>query len=333
MMIPYQRSNTMTGRAILLLILFSLGFLGCHDNGSDDSAARIPKRPVVSDEGQTITFPAGSPGLQQLSVRESIRGTVTIPVVAPARIVASILAGSSGIDKIIMFESPDITSLYSQYKQSKVSVARTSRNLERIKDMFAHQAATGKDLNDAETDAATARASMAEMEGKLRTLGFNPVELEAVSAGIVWLISDVPETELHEVQKGEDVDVRFSSFPNTIFTGRAEAVGDVVDPMTRTVKVRVALKNPGGKFMPGMFAGVDFGDPQSGVITLPLSAVVTVDGKDYAFIEVVPGQYRRRQVTLANSTAKEGIVLSGIEDGDRVVTAGAMLLKGLSFGF
>jgi cobalt-zinc-cadmium efflux system membrane fusion protein len=330
---PQKSVNQQFRQALYSFAIFSLAVAGCHDSGSDNPELRIPKKPVVTEEGRVITFSSTSPGLQQLTIRESKKGTVMIPVIAPARVVASVLTASTGNDKIILFESPDVTSLYSQYKQSKTNVARTSRNLERIKDMFANQAATGKDLNEAETDAATARASMSEMESKLRALGYNPAELEAISPGTVWLICDVPETDLNEVQKGEDVDVKFSSFPNKIFVGKAEAIGDVVDPMTRTVKVRVSLKNPGGRFMPGMFAGVDFGDPQSGVITLPLSAIVTVDGKDYAFIEVSPGQYTRRQVMLSNATAKESIILNGIQEGDRVVTTGVMLLKGLSFGF
>lgn len=287
----------------------------------------------MTDDGSSIVFPQGSPGLQQLTTSVVKKGTALISAIAPARIVASILPSIEEKDKVILFESADVTSLYSQYRQSTANADRSARNFARVKEMFENQGATAKDLNEAEADAATARASMAEMEGKLKAIGFNPSELASAKTGTVWLICDVPENQLHEVQQGEDVDIRFSSIPDKKYIGKEVAMGAIVDPVTRTVKVRVSLKNPNGRFLPGMFAQVDFGDPQSGVILLPLSAVVTVEGKDYAFVESAPGEFHRRQLTLTSSSEKQTIVLSGLEDGDRVVTAGAMLLKGLSFGF
>jgi multidrug efflux pump subunit AcrA (membrane-fusion protein) len=135
------------------------------------------------------------------------------------------------------------------------------------------------------------------------------------------------------VQKGEDVDIVFSSYPDKKFIGRATSLGDAIDPVTRSIKVRVTMPNPGIKFVPGMFAKVDFGDPIPSVVLLPLSSVVTVDGRDYAFVETSPGTYERREIVTATSNATQVIVLKGITENEKVVSSGAMLLKGLSFGF
>jgi multidrug efflux pump subunit AcrA (membrane-fusion protein) len=259
--------------------------------------------------------------------------TATIPVIAPARVVASIVPGLSSTDRIVMFDSPDVTSLYSQYRQSSANVARASKNLSRIKDMFQNQAATAKDLNDAENDAATGKAAMAESESKLRGLGYNPPEFNTVPPGTAWLMCDVPESQLNEVQRGEDVPIQLASFPDGKFRGRADAIGEVVDPVTRTVKVRVSMPNPRGRILPGMFARVDFGDPISGIVLFPASGVVTVEGADYAFIQLNDSEFVRRRITIGSSGAKDVIVLKGLSDGERVVTDGAMLLKGLSFGY
>ena len=256
-----------------------------------------------------------------------------VSVIGPARVVATISPAIALNGNIILFESSDITTLYSQYRQSRSNVDLSSKNLVRIKEMFDNQGATSRDLNQAETDAANARSAMNEMEGRLRALGFNPTELESVKTQTAWLISDVPESELHEVQKGEDVDIYFSSFPGQKLIGSAAAIGDIVDPVTRTVKVRVTLKNPGGRLLPGMFARVDYGDPRSGVIVLPHTAIVTVDADDYAFIQTGEGEFTRRRVTISNANALNALVLNGIADGEKVVTSGAMLLKGLSFGY
>jgi len=164
-------------------------------------------------------------------------------------------------------------------------------------------------------------------------LGLAPAELGTATPGTVWLISDVTEEQLHEVQKGERVNIAFQAFPGAPVSGRAEAIGDVVDPATRTVKVRITAPNPKGRILPGMFARVDFGDPTSGVVPLPASAVVTVEGKDYVFVESSPGEFQRRRVLLVSSDANRVIVGKGLDNGERVVTSGAMLLKGLSFGY
>lgn len=318
---------------IILSLVVMAGVAGCTKNNSDDPAVEPSHNAAIEDDGRLIVFPQGSRGLCQISSSTVKKGIALISVIAPARVVASISRGGSSGDRIILFESAEATSLYSQYRQARANVLMTANNLDRAQQLYENQGATAKDLNQAQNDAANARASMAEMEGRLRVLGFDPAKLEADSSNKAWLISDVAETQLHEVQKGEEVDVMFASFPGKKFIGHADAIGDIVDPATRTVKVRVTIPNPSGRFLPGMFAQVDFGDPTSGVVILPLSAVVTVDGQDYVFVEAPEREFHRRKIALATSTNSAAIVLAGLDDGDRVVNQGAMLLKGLSFGY
>ena len=317
----------------LLACMMLTGLIGCTKTSTEERPVQANLKAAVKDEGRTILFPAGSPGLRQIASTVIRKGTAMVSVFAPARVVASISVAMTSKDRIVLFDSPDVTSLYSQYRQARANVRLTADNLIRVKDMYDNQGVTARDLNQAINDDANARASIAEMEGRLRALGFNPVELESDSTNRVWLVADVPENQLHEVQKGEEVDVFFASFPDKKYIGRADAIGDILDPATRSVKVRVTLPDPHGRFMPGMYARVDFGDPTSGAVILPLSAVVTVNSQDYVFVETASAEYRRREVTIANSSGKEVVVLKGLEDGERVVVEGAILLKGLSFGF
>lgn len=319
--------------SLRLALCLPLLMMGCSRSSEDAQPLRRSFKASVTDGGLTVRIPVGSPGLEQISTVVAHKGSTLISVFAPARVVASISRAVTSREHIVLFESADVTSLYSQYRQARANVRLTDDNLVRVRDMYANQGVTARDLNQAENDAANAHASMAEMEGRLRALGFNPVDLEADTTARVWLISDVPETQLHEVQKGEDVDVVFSGIPDKKFVGTADAIGEVIDPVTRTVKVRVSLPNPARRFLPGMFAHVDFGDPISGVVVLPNTSVVTVNSQDYVFVQPVIGEFHRRPVTIVSSSGKEIVVLKGLEDGETVVTQGAMLLKGLSFGF
>ncbi|HUN65042.1 MAG TPA: efflux RND transporter periplasmic adaptor subunit [Bacteroidota bacterium] len=326
-------SHTTVRLPFLAGVLIILLFPACqsHEDGSETRPEA--HRAVVTANGTDISIPAGTPGLAHFTTHTALRRRALISAIAPAHVVANISASVDGGDRIILFESSDVTTLYSSYRQARVNADRMAKNLQRIKDMFANQGATATDLTNAETDAATSRASVAEMEGRLRALGFNPLELDEVTANSAWLICDVPETQLNEVQRGEEVDVWFTSLPGKKFIGRATAVGDIVDPVTRTVKVRVTMPNPNGHILPGMFARVDFGDPRDGLLLIPNSAVVSVEGRDYIFLEPTPGEFRRREVIVQPANDTELVVLKGIEAGEQVVTGGAMLLKGLSFGF
>jgi membrane fusion protein, heavy metal efflux system len=326
----YSRlQSCFTSLAFILLATIA----GCTRSSTSERPLRAQLKGAVKDDGKTILFPAGSPGLAQISSAVVKKGTAMVSVFAPARVVATISGAMASPERMVLFDSPDVTSLYSQYRQTRANLRLTADNLVRVKDMYENRGVTARDLNQAINDDANARAAAAEMEGRLRALGFNPAELESETTNKAWLMADVPENQLHEVQKGEEVDVFFASFPDKKYIGRADAIGDILDPATRSVKVRVTLPNSQGHFKPGMYARVDFGDPTSGVVILPLSAVVTVNSQDYVFVETTPGEYHRREVTIASSTGKEVVVLKGLEDGDHVVTGGAILMKGLSFGF
>ena len=317
-----------------ILIVAALTISGC--NGANSTSGQRPaavQRPTISENGNRIQFHSEWPGLRHIRSVAMEKGTATIPVITPARVVACTATGLSSKDQMVLFESPDLTSLYSQYRQGRANTERTVKNLERIRAMYANQASTAKDLNEAETEAASVRASMAESEAKLRAFGLNPLQLVSVTTPTAWLMCDVPESQLHEVQKGEEVDIVFSSYPDLKIVGHEEATGEVVDPVTRTVKVRVSTSNRQGRFLPGMFARVDFGDPVPGVVVLPNDALVTVEGVDYVFVQADSSTFERRRITLGSSGTAESVVLKGLNGGEHVVVEGAMLLKGLSFGY
>lgn len=320
---------------IYTMFLFSYCILmlaGCSNSKDNDLNNLKKQKIIVNDNGRTIIFNQGNPGLNQIKTTIAKKGTALISVRIPARVAASITQALSGSEKVILFDSPETNSLYSSYRQSKANLERSKRNYSRIKDMYDNQMSTAKDLNDAENETINNKTLMLEMEAKFRSLGFNPVDLENSHSNTLWLIADVPESQLKEVQKGESVDIYFSSLPQKKLEGIADAIGDVVDPVTRSVKVRISMANY-EKFLPGMYAIVDFGDSINSVVTLPNSSIITVEGKDYAFVENSNGIFTRREVFTGQLASSKIIILKGIENGERIVTDGAILLKGLSFGY
>ncbi|MBK6606052.1 MAG: efflux RND transporter periplasmic adaptor subunit [Leptospiraceae bacterium] len=326
----FFRKFEMTGVALpILLILSNSFFVSCKK-----AHVEPPKnyRPVITEEGVRIKFDPESPGLTQIKVSKFGEGEGFISIAAPSRVIASISTSVSG-GRIVLFESPDINGIYASYQVSKTSLIRSTKNLNRVQDMFKNQVATQKDIIEAEAAVNSAQAETSEFEGKLRALGFNPSELQFVNSNLVWLICDIPETNMSVVKKGKDVKVHFASFPELTLKGKADAIGDNVDPLTRTVKVRVSIPNKEGKFKPGMFAKVEFGDEVKDIAVIPFTSVITVEGHAYVFVQTTPGEFVRRPVVLGNSGSDNVSIVQGLIPGEEVVTGGAMLLKGLSFGY
>lgn len=127
--------------------------------------------------------------------------------------------------------------------------------------------------------------------------------------------------------------VEFYSMPDLKVVGKADSIGDAIDPVTRTIKVKVVLSNAKGKIMPGMFAKADFGAYENGTIVIPVSALVSVEEKNYVFVASSDEEFQRRSVLIAPMHGDSVVVTSGLKNGEKVVSRGAMLLKGLSFAF
>jgi len=145
----------------------------------------------------------------------------------------------------------------------------------------------------------------------------------------VWVAADVPEPALHLVRVGEPVTITFISLPGETFSATVSRIGDVLDPQTRTFKVQVELANPQGRLRPEMFGSLQLLGPRHSVPVVPSTAIVQEYGHTLVFLERGPGKFERRQVSTAVQVGPMVAVASGVQGGDRVVTDGAVLLKGL----
>jgi membrane fusion protein, heavy metal efflux system len=121
--------------------------------------------------------------------------------------------------------------------------------------------------------------------------------------------------------------VRVPAFDET-FDGVVDLVGHTVDETTRTIKVRVQVKNEGGKLKPGMFAGVTVELPGDGQVSLvPRSAVLSDEGQTFAFQHWKDDLWLRRNVVLGKVQEDKVQVLAGLDADATVVVSGAFLLK------
>ncbi len=146
---------------------------------------------------------------------------------------------------------------------------------------------------------------------------------------VLQVVAEVYERDLNRVAKGIPVSVTVEAYPGETFSGTIAYVGDVVDPNTRTIRVRCGVANRGFKLKPEMFARVNLkmgsGTP---VLVLPKEAVMEVGGQEFVFVQTAAGKYVRRPVVTGVSAGDTVQIRQGVEAGERVVVKGALLLKG-----
>ena len=142
----------------------------------------------------------------------------------------------------------------------------------------------------------------------------------------VWVLADVYESDLPLVRIGIEGELTVPYLPGKKWRGRVTYVNPTVEEKTRTVKVRIELPNQGQLLKPDMFADVNLRADLGTGLSVPESSVVDSGGRKLVFIDRGEGRFEPREVELGVRVGSSFQVLSGLEDGERVVTSANFLL-------
>lgn len=156
-----------------------------------------------------------------------------------------------------------------------------------------------------------------------------PAEIAFMVADLsnVWVIADVPEESSGRLHKGMEVIVKIPALPEQELHGKLSYVSPIVDPSTRTVQVRMDLPNPKGIYKPAMLAGLTFIDASERKNTIPSTAVVREENKDYVFVQIEPTKFMLREVSLGLESGDRRVLESGVSPGEKIVLDGAFHLN------
>jgi cobalt-zinc-cadmium efflux system membrane fusion protein len=158
------------------------------------------------------------------------------------------------------------------------------------------------------------------------TVGTDANLFKIIDISRVWIDANVFEKDLQRVKLGQEVKVFVPAFAGTTFSGKVILVSSVVDPDTRSVKVRTEVPNPDGRLKPDMFANVEIvTDLHRAAISIPQSAVLTDGGKTVVFVMDGSG-YTKRVVTTGMQGSDRIEIVEGLKEGEKVVVKGNYLL-------
>lgn len=252
--------------------------------------------------------------------------------------------------------SSDMAQAISDYHKFQADKLLARRSFDRAKTLFERGAIAEKDLQVAEDIAEKARADVEAIEQRIRILGgdlklLSPIititspasgtiiEQNITGGGAarsldaspnlftiadlskVWVLCDVYENNLAQVKMGDTARVKLNAYPEKQFQGRVSNISRILDPATRTAKVRLELDNQGGLFRPGMFAAVTFKSQTSRALAVvPTGALLRLHDRFWVFKPIGAKTFRRTEVqagpALGDGTQE---ILSGLQPNEKVV--------------
>ncbi len=258
--------------------------------------------------------------------------------------------------------SPHVSELQADSQKALQDLDLATKALDRSTKLKQEGAVSEKEAAQAEADFRKAKSDAARTNAQLRSLSVSasdPTTSAAIRAqiagtivernilvgqevradsaqplltisnlGVVWVLADVYEQDLGMVRKGDSVKIHVPAYPDESFDGKVDHVGDVLDPVSRTVKLRCTVPNTQFRLKPEMFAKIelsDIGDKKA--IILPSSAILTDSEHTRVFVAGSDHIYRQRVVTVGPEVDDHVRVLGGLKVGEQVVTEGAIFLK------
>jgi cobalt-zinc-cadmium efflux system membrane fusion protein len=259
-------------------------------------------------------------------------------------------------------DSPDFMAAQNDLIKAKSALAVAERALKRQKDLLEHKIAAEKDVEQAESDFAQANGEYDRATRKLNSFGlkiteeslgeplqvFSPITgrvvdltsalgefrndpnsplMTVADLSDVWLTASVQEKDISQIKPGQEVEAVFAAYPTETFHGKVRSIGDLLDPDTRAIKVRVIIQNPEGRLRPGMFASVTFVGFTESSVVIPASSIVQIGESTFVFEQVRPFELQSREVAIGPQQGDRIVIKRGIAAGASIVVKGGVLLQ------
>jgi Cu(I)/Ag(I) efflux system membrane fusion protein len=143
----------------------------------------------------------------------------------------------------------------------------------------------------------------------------------------VWMFADVYESEISGVEIGQEVEVTTQAYPDEVFTGKISFIEPVLNPTTRTAKIRADFPNPHDMLKPEMYVEARIKSRQNqNCLTIPASAVINTGHRVVAWVEKEPNVFVPRDVQLGEKLEDYYVVLDGLSEGEMVASQGGFLI-------
>lgn len=151
----------------------------------------------------------------------------------------------------------------------------------------------------------------------------------------LWVLAEVPEAQAGEIAVGSTAHIQVAAMPKKTFEGKVSHVAPALNENTRTARVRIEVSNNDAALKPGMFAKAELsaarqaGETTDAVLAVPDEAIQTVEGSPAVFVPVEgeANTFAKRAVTVGQPVGGMVPILSGLKEGEIIVTHETFILK------
>lgn len=345
----------MVKRLIIVLIVLSLLFGGIFgwkylqmQKMAAQQAGGMPPAVIAAEEVQRERWQPGIDAVGSLVATQAVQVASEIAGQVETIHFESGTAVQAGDELITLDDDVDRAELAGLQAEKRLMEIQFERAKKLLKDKTI--SISEYDQADASLDSAAAQVAskQARIDKKhIRApfsgrLGIRKVDLgQYLAAGDaivslqandpIYVDYSLPERYLNDLSVGQVVEVRVQAYPGQVFTGAISAISPRIETATRSVPVRATLANPQQQLRTGMFAEVNtLLPPRDNVLTLPEQSVsYNPYGNSVFVIEEKEGGLfvQRRQIETGAVRNGRVEVISGLQDGERVVTAGHNKLR------
>ena len=323
----------------LVLLLAAAASSGCHaSQASEPSGPAIPAgqvwlTPAQVAEGKIEVAPVAEQDVDDTIVTS---GTVTLddlrtghvftPVTGKVvRIMAQLGQRVKKGDALASIESPDIGSAVSDVHKAEADLIAASHDLKRKQDLYAEQAASQADVEQAEDTQRNAKAEVerarqkqfllrvgnvdmvtgtyqltSPIDGEVLMRNINPgIEVQGQYSGgqaqelftigeidRVWVLGDIYEIDLSRVKVGAKAIVTVVAYPGKVFNGTVDWLSGALDPVTRTAKVRCTFDNADRLLRPMMYSTMQIAVDQRKAVAIPPASLMRMGEYKVVFVQL-----------------------------------------------
>ncbi len=137
----------------------------------------------------------------------------------------------------------------------------------------------------------------------------------------VWVVANVYEADISKVSKGQLVSITTLSYPDKVFKGKIDRIYNILDPVSKTMKIKVILSNPGFLLKPQMFANVSVKTKAiQSKIGIPSTAIIFDNSKNYVMVFKDKCNIETREIKIGYSDGSVTYIDEGLILGDKIIT-------------
>lgn len=142
----------------------------------------------------------------------------------------------------------------------------------------------------------------------------------------LWVYAEVFEMDLPSIQTGLEAEISGGSLGRKVLKGKVGSVDRVINPMTRTAKVRILIPNTNIILRPEAYVDVTIKSPLGEQITVPFDAILDTGKQAWVFVVRENGEFDPRLVTIVDRAGDEVAIGSGVHPGEKIVTSANFLI-------